>query len=676
MRLSHLCLATWIASASSFSPLSQQYHSTTRSTNLHSSSSEDNSFLFGAQVPGMPDKPPPAPPVDEDNPMGGQMFRNLMERAKKGPNRPPAATAPSDNSVAAGFNTPPPPPQQQPGQQQYYQPPAQPQQYNAPQPPQYGQQQPLQQPQGTTTMDPYATYQAQLQAWQQQMNSFAQFSAANPQAASQMTMPPPPPPPQPMQPQQASAPVPPQVTPADPNKPINPYDYLPKGDGRNNQSYEVNNAADVYFAQLKRDSTLRTSARRRGDLETANKPFADEGVKALGNLFSDELLASRREQLERNGGEFETSRDEMILPQHFAAEEDLDRTYTGVSYKQKLMEAKKKKGGAVSSTTAASATPSAHATTAPKYVPEVKEFTLGQNTPSTQVPATTTVTAPTTTSEPTAEESQPNFALPVIDESEMEEIPAPSMEDSEETRKDIRSLMGLLLKHRGGPGFGHGRLKDDEAKKLEEQAIEIVSLLKEESGMESTTTSLGMAATSSYAPTPAASTSTSVKLDPSSPLYGAVSCVDAAVNLYKNSDSTGKGELMIPLRDALMSAVETINKQIEEGTTKNSDVTAATEAVTAAAEILNPSSSSSSTTTGPSSPVYATTMEFPETYQVSEKEKEEVEEIADAIAGNGLSSENTARLQKTYDSLKAIAGNKKFGLRDVSEDEVSLNVDI
>merc|ERR550539_1355014 len=110
-----------------------------------------------------------------------------------------------------------------------------------------------------------------------------------------------------------------------------------------------------------------------------------------------------------------------------------------------------------------------------------------------------------------------------------------------------------------------------------------------------------MAATSSYAPTPAASTSTSVKLDPSSPLYGAVSCVDAAVNLHKNSDSTGKGELMIPLRDALMSAVETINKQIEEGTTKNSDVTAATEAVTAAAEILNPSSSSS-TTIAPSSP--------------------------------------------------------------------------
>ncbi len=356
-------------------------------------------------------------------------------------------------------------------------------------------------------------------------------------------------------------------------------------------------------------------------------------------------------------------RDEMILPSHFAAEEEVDKTYTGVSYKQKLMEAKKKKGQDVQASSVASSvaspvvspvapstTPEPQQAAAPtsSFVPEVKEFNLS-NTP-------TTPTATSTTSTPTETTPPPNFALSVKDESEIEEIAAPSMEDSESTRQSIRSLMGLLLKHRGGPGFGHGRLKGDEAKQLENKAAEILALLKEESGDVGSTAAV----------TPSAAMPPKVTdLDPSSPLYGAVTCVDAAVNLYKSSDESSKSELMVPLRDALMSAVSTINAQIEGG---------------------SPSSSSASTTDDiiPSSPaavetekpVYATTMDFPETYAVTQKEEEEVKEIADAIAGTSseLSSENTARLQKTYDALKAITGNKKFGLRDVSGEEVSVMI--
>ena len=251
----------------------------------------------------------------------------------------------------------------------------------APPPPPMPQQvqhaQPIQTP---SAMDPQAYYQA-LQAWQQAMVAFQQFSAANPTVAAQMTPPAPPPPPtfadpMPMPIQaapQAAAQVPqtpppttppPTTTPpqaaeqaptqrqmsqtegvANDADPKSVHDYLPKRAGGNNDAYEVNNAADVYFAQLKRDSYVRTEARKNGDLETANAPFAEVGVVALGGLLSEELTARRREQIAKNGGEFETSRDEMILPSHFQADEEVDKTYTGESYKQRLIDARQKKDG-------------------------------------------------------------------------------------------------------------------------------------------------------------------------------------------------------------------------------------------------------------------------------------------------------------------------------------------
>lgn len=621
--------------------------------------SGDVDILWGGSPDGMPDKPPKAPPQDEDNPMGGQMFRKLMERAeqaKQADGQPSRSQYQGEQDQMMGQG------QQSPQLGQQIQPMQQTQQpIQMQQPPQYGavppppqqqpmqMQQPMQQPQSQPGMDPYATYQSQLQAWQQQMAAFAQFSAANPQAAAQMTMPPPPQPPmqqnfggvpppqqQPPQPQQQYQPpvAPAQSENQDP-KSLNPYDYLPKGDGRNRQAYEVNNAADVYFAQLKRDSTIRTNARKAGDLDTANSVFKDHGVKALTGLISDELLAARRERLQESGGEFETSRDEMILPQHFVGSEDVDKAYTGSSYKEKLLNAKKKKGGEGAATAAATAKTS--------YAPEVQQFDLASTAPNLA----------TEQQQPEPQESQEsqqaaNFALPVKDETDIEEISAPSMEDSDETRQAIRTLMGLLLKHRGGPGFGHGRLVGDEAQKLEAAVPGILSLLKNEAGIVGTGT--------------AAPPAPPVEREQMSPLTGSVACIDAAITMYKNSDAAGQSELIVPLRDALLSAVNTINKVVAE-------------------EDLNAQSSSSASSPPPSpdapEPVYATTMDFPETYQVARPEEEDLQEIAEVIANSSTSSgaavlsENTARLQKTLDSLKALTGNKKLGLRDISKEEIA-----
>ena len=55
--------------------------------------------------------------------------------------------------------------------------------------------------------------------------------------------------------------------------------------------------------------------------------------------------------------------------------------------------------------------------------------------------------------------------------------------NSEELRRDIRTLMGLVLKHRGGPGFGSGILKDAEAQRLKNLLADVKGTLREEAGM-------------------------------------------------------------------------------------------------------------------------------------------------------------------------------------------------
>ena len=55
--------------------------------------------------------------------------------------------------------------------------------------------------------------------------------------------------------------------------------------GRNRDADTIANTADLYFAQLKRDSTVRTIARYTGDEEKANAVFQDEGVKELESVL-------------------------------------------------------------------------------------------------------------------------------------------------------------------------------------------------------------------------------------------------------------------------------------------------------------------------------------------------------------------------------------------------------
>jgi len=62
-------------------------------------------------------------------------------------------------------------------------------------------------------------------------------------------------------------------------------DMAGKPVGRNRDADAIANTADVYFAQLKRDSTVRTLARHRGDDGVAEAVFEDEGIRELEDLI-------------------------------------------------------------------------------------------------------------------------------------------------------------------------------------------------------------------------------------------------------------------------------------------------------------------------------------------------------------------------------------------------------
>jgi hypothetical protein len=55
--------------------------------------------------------------------------------------------------------------------------------------------------------------------------------------------------------------------------------------GRNPDADKIANASDLYLAQLKRDSSVRTLGRIRGDDEVSEAVFEDEGIKVLDGLL-------------------------------------------------------------------------------------------------------------------------------------------------------------------------------------------------------------------------------------------------------------------------------------------------------------------------------------------------------------------------------------------------------
>lgn len=194
--------------------------------------------------------------------------------------------------------------------------------------------------------------------------------------------------------------------------------------------------------------------------------------------------------------------------------------------------------------------------------------------------------------------SQPEPASVVSQPQSASSFPSDT-EDREEVRRGLRTLMGLILKHRGGPGFGKGRLKGAEAEGFDNLLEEITELLRSEVG------SGGVAPVQPVPPqvppvqqTPPVSTQPQARAavqpppqqvvssappqpqvpnpvvssamtytapgPPDQRMTSTIACVDGAVLMYKNSPPEIQEGLMIPLRGALMSAVNTCSQIIVE----------------------------------------------------------------------------------------------------------------
>jgi len=112
--------------------------------------------------------------------------------------------------------------------------------------------------------------------------------------------------------------------------------------GRNRDSDMISNEADVYLAQLKRDSTTRNLARYAGDDTRANEVFHDEGIADIRGPEENPYLKERRE---RERDLVETVPEEMLLFQDYdeqggsggqQGQQEQERQGSGVSYRDRL----------------------------------------------------------------------------------------------------------------------------------------------------------------------------------------------------------------------------------------------------------------------------------------------------------------------------------------------------
>lgn len=116
--------------------------------------------------------------------------------------------------------------------------------------------------------------------------------------------------------------------------------------GRNRDADAIVNSADLYFAQLKRDSSVRNMARYSGDEEYANQVFADPSIKEISMHVNPYT-----EQAKKEKDLVDTSMDEMILPYMFYEEEEQDPSSAGVRYKDLLKKKSKRASSELKSNT-------------------------------------------------------------------------------------------------------------------------------------------------------------------------------------------------------------------------------------------------------------------------------------------------------------------------------------
>ena len=292
--------------------------------------------------------------------------------------------------------------------------------------------------------------------------------------------------------------------------------------GRNKDADSLVNTSDVYFAQLKLDSAIRNQARREGDAEKADAVFADPTIPEIKLHINPYMEEQRKKELAM----IETATDEMFTPEILSEyKREVNVNDRGVSYKE-LLEQRKK--AAQKQQTGSSST---------KALP---------SRPAMEPPAV-----------------KPIAFAPVPVTATMQSLPlGTSAKTEDETRRDIRTLMGLLIKHRGGPGFGAGRIVGTEMERFATLLSEVVLLLRHESkDMPHERSSITLPSSSQRFPN--SQVGGAIAQAPAAlagdRMNGVLACIEGAITMYKNSPLELQQSVLMTLRAALLSALNVCN---------------------------------------------------------------------------------------------------------------------
>jgi hypothetical protein len=142
------------------------------------------------------------------------------------------------------------------------------------------------------------------------------------------------------------------------------------------------------------------------------------------------------------------------------------------------------------------------------------------------------------------------------------------------------------------------------------------------------------------------------------PVAGSIACVEAALKMYKEASPPEREALLIPLREAFMAAAGASNKVIAE-TELN--------AHKAAMALSNAQELASQPVAERSAPM----MGFPTSYNVAKAEPSMDTTNASKVVEIG-SEDNTRTLEDAYNALVDVSGGGKFGLKNISGNEVSI----
>jgi len=341
---------------------------------------------------------------------------------------------------------------------------------------------------------------------------------------------------------------------------------------------------------------------------------------------------------------FQATEEDLLVMKKQMEEEEALKASSVVSYRDQLARKKQKnKSSNVSS--------SVQSIDANLVAPSESEMVSSVESPAANVPKTEEYT-------PKASESEPF----VMKAPQAVSVEVSSDKSEDDIRRSLRTLMGLILKHRGGIGFGGGFLKGPDVARYQTTLVEVKEILAKEAGRQVSSVQMEetqeaqMVEESSEAILGSPSKSTDdLPSEKYSDLDGSIECIDAIIDMYKNSSPSEKNELIGPLRKALASVMD---KSDGISTTEKS-----TENPESVGEIMSRMEFSQQPSVDATSPITLPSNDERQSHPGSQQDLS----VASA----------SSVFEQTYDTLKSITGNGSYGLiEEISPDQAATAIDL